>query len=162
MKSRLTLLLLPIFFIVFMIPLAYAHAEDEQDMGSMAMDSSDMAMGAGGYHFMYYGKISFPAWTYYAEIILHFVSLLVAVGAVLLIYYELRKSHGHIRKTLDYALLGFSLIAFGELMTTLHHFLIYPFGVLNAIINHGLLLIGLLCLVYAFFVLKDKKSGRRS
>lgn len=145
MRKHITLLLLLTFIAAFIAPFAYAH------MGEEEMDS---------YHFMFYGKLSFPAWTYYAEIILHFLSLLVAVGAVLLIYYELRKSHGHIRRTLDFALLGFSLIAFGELMTTLHHFLIYPFGVLNAIINHGLLLLGLISLVCAFFILRDKKDDK--
>lgn len=150
MRKYITLFLLLAFIAAFAAPSAYAH------MGEEELDS---------YHLMYHGMLKFPAWTYYAEIIIHFASLLVAVGAVLLIYYELRKSHGHLRRTLDYALLGFSLIAFGELMTTLHHFLIYPFGVLNAIINHGLLLLGLIFLVYAFFVLRDKeddKGGKRA
>lgn len=118
------------------------HADD-----ITAADAGDMQM-------MHYGTIRFPVWTYYAEIILHVLSLAVAAFAVILIYTKLYKTHGHIKKVLDFAWWGFILLAFGELLTTLHHFLFYPFGIFNAIINHTLTLTGIGLIVYAFFILR--------
>ena len=102
--------------------------------------------------------IEFPEWTYWAEIAEHTAMLGIAVIAIifLLNYYKNQKYKNQIK----IAIVGFGIFAFGELSTTLHHFLLYPFGVWNAIVNHGLLLIAIAIIVYALAgLLKEIKTG---
>ncbi|MBR9699329.1 hypothetical protein GOV09_02645 [Candidatus Woesearchaeota archaeon] len=123
-----------LFLIVIMLllPLGLAHTGQGETINHEGMS------------FFHYGSLSFPAWTYYAEIIIHIGSLIVAISAALLMQNKLAKSDQR-----KYAVIGLSIIAVAELLTVLHHFLILPFGILNAVINHILLLIGLVLIAYS-------------
>lgn len=86
--------------------------------------------------------VVFPAWTYWVEIFEHLAMLAVsAFAAAVLLGRRKRDSH---------AVFGFAVFAFAELLTILHHFLLYPFGVWNAIVNHSLLLVATASLAYSF------------
>lgn len=87
-----------------------------------------------------------PIWTYYVEIFEHIVAALVAGGAAALLYAYHGRKHDEEHRL---AALGFAIIFIGEALTTAHHFLLKPFGVWNAIVNHALLLLGLAVLAYA-------------
>lgn len=143
MKKILLLFLL----IALVVPFGYSHSDEYEESGMGSM------------HLFHYGKLSFPVWTYYAEIVEHVLLFTIAVAGVWLIYYKLYKSHEHLKEVLDYVLWGFALLGLGELLTTLHHFLIYPFGIFNAVINHGLVLVGIGLLIYSFFILRNKDMG---
>ena len=56
---------------------------------------------------------------------------------------------------------GFLFIGIGELLTLLHHFLIYPLGVFNAVFNHGLLLVGVVFLAIGFVKLIKYEEGKK-
>ena len=148
------------FFALLLPASTFAHAGDEDSLGHID-DGMEQMMGAeqmmqSDLNMMHYGTIKFPTWTYYVEIVLHMLSLAVAAFAVILIYTKLYKTHGHIKRVLDFAWWGFLLLATGELLTTLHHFLFYPFGIFNAIINHTLTLTGIGLIVYALFILRKQ------
>ena len=95
--------------------------------------------------------IAFPIWTYYAEIALHVLTLIASIAVAFFIRFNLYKSQKHSKGALRFAFFGFLFIAAGELLTTIHHFLISPFGIYDSIANHFLLLIGLVLLVLSFY-----------
>lgn len=85
---------------------------------------------------------AFPVWTYWVEIGEHAAMFLIALTIVA---YLLKKG-----PDMKLALWGFGIFALAEFLTILHHFLVYPFGVWNAIVNHGLLLVALALVSYSF------------
>ncbi|MBI4896417.1 MAG: hypothetical protein HY832_02615 [Candidatus Aenigmarchaeota archaeon] len=105
--------------------------------------------------------IEFPEWTYWTEIAEHMMMLGIAVIAIILLLncYKNQK----IKNPIKFAMIGFGIFAFGEFSTIFHHFLVYPFGVWNAIINHGLLLIAIAVILYGFLeLLKEKQKKTNS
>lgn len=92
---------------------------------------------------------AFPAWTYWVEIFEHLAMFLVAAVATAVLLSR--------KKRAGYAAFGFGVLALAELLTILHHFLVYPFGVWNAIFNHSLLLVAVASLAYSF--VKPQSNG---
>lgn len=86
---------------------------------------------------------AFPVWTYWVEIVEHAVIFLVSATTAAYLVYRRKKASTKI------AAAGFGILAIGELLTILHHFLAYPFGVWNAIVNHALLLAAVSTIAYA-------------
>lgn len=95
--------------------------------------------------------IAFPEWTYWVEIFEHSGILIVSLVAVAFLFSKY-ENKGWVK----FAIAGFGIFAFSEILTILHHFLIYPFGVWNAIANHGLSLIGLAVIFYSLTMLREK------
>ena len=144
-----------LWIIISMLMLTAVSAHSGDDEAVHHMDINDMPMmQQEEIQVMHYGSIQFPAWTYYVEIVQHILSIAAAVAGVVIIYSRLYKTHGHLKKVLDYAVWGFLILGIGELLTTLHHFLFHPFGIMNAIINHLMVLVGLGLIVYSFFILR--------
>src|SRR3989344_7711131 len=102
--------------------------------------------------------MEFPVWTYYAEIVEHLI--IFAFSSIAIIFhYKFYKKYG---RNIIYAIAGWAIIAIGEALTTAHHFLFYPFGEINAIVNHGLLLAGLFILAFAYIkILGEEKSKKQ-
>lgn len=81
----------------------------------------------------------FPVWTYYLEIVEHSVMVIISVVGM----YSFYRMYVTKRQSVILGLLwGLGLFGFGQLLTTLQHFLLFPFGIWTAIINHGFLLVG--------------------
>ena len=99
----------------------------------------------------------FPVWTYYAEIVEHVIILAFSLAAIAL-HYKFFKKYG---KNILYAIAGWAIIALGEALTTAHHFLFYTFGEVNAVVNHALLLAGLLMLAYAYIKILGEKASKQ-
>ena len=126
---------LPVFFLFFLAPFIVAHTGDDEGL----------------HHPEGNAPLQFPTWTYYAEIFEHLLSFLVALGIALFIRLKLYESQKHAMGALRFAFFGFMVIATGEFLTTLHHFLIYPFGIYDSIANHFLFLAGLVLLAFSFY-----------
>ena len=143
--KRVTIFTIFLLFLVNIVVVT-AHETDDQMhmMEHMAENSVDYPL------FMHYGPISFPVWTYYAEIVQHISMVVIALIAIVAIYLSLSKKVELRKQDLQLALWGFIILGAGELMTTLHHYLIHPFGIYNAVVNHLLLLVGLLLLALVF------------
>ena len=95
------------------------------------------------FHFFHMGKLTFPVWTYWGEIVEHFLMVIVFSAGLFYIYTKKK-----VDKIGSMVVSGFVLILISELFTLLHHFLIFPLGVLNAVFGHGLLLVGMLLVVF--------------
>ncbi len=100
--------------------------------------------------------LQFPQWTYWVEIFEHAAITVVAAAAVAYLLL-MRKKSSIGTKRAGLLATGFALLALSQLLTNLHHFLIYPFGELNAIAHHGLLLASVI--VIAIGVLGAKPNG---
>ena len=114
-----------------------------------------------GMHLMHRGALLFPVWTYYAEIIEHFAMFVVIAVVLYTIYETFSKFHIQKKKIFGFFVWGFLSIGLGELLTLLHHFLIYPLGIFNAVFNHGLLLIGIIFLGIGFVRLVRYEESKR-
>ena len=90
-------------------------------------------------------EIVFPVWTYWVEIFEHLAMLAISIAAIFLL--GLKKSKRF--KEARIAIAGLAILALSEFLTTLHHFLFYPFGAWNSIINHGLLAAGIALIAFA-------------
>jgi len=141
-----------IFFLLmlFMLPIALAHTDEFGEVSNEI-------------HFMHKGALKFPVWTYYAEIVEHLVMVVVVAIALYAVYAIFSRFHIKKRGIFNLFVYGFLLIGVGELLTLLHHFLIYPLGVLNAVFNHGLLVIGVvfLCIGFVKLVRYEESKKRR-
>ena len=103
-------------------------------------------------------EAGFPVWTYYAEIVEHVIIFIFAAISVVF-HQKFYKKYG---KNIIYAMTGWAIIALGEALTIAHHFLFYPFGEINAIMNHALLLVGLFVLAFAYIkILGEGKSKKQ-
>lgn len=123
-----------LFLVFILIPLTLAHSDDIGEQDSM--------------HFMHKGRLTFPVWTYYAEIIEHIAMFIVGVVGFVLVF----------KTKNSFLLWGFGVFTFSELLTTLHHFLIFPLGVLNAVFNHLLVLISIILIVIG--IINFKKGDK--
>ena len=141
MKKMIFLLILLSF------PIVLAHTDEFGEASSM--------------HFMHRGALKFPVWSYYAEIVEHLVMVIVVAVALYAVYGTFSKFHIEKKGTLNLFVYGFLFIGIGELLTLLHHFLIYPLGVLNAVFNHGLLVIGIVLLGIGFVKLIRYEEGKK-
>ena len=87
-------------------------------------------------------ETSFPAWTYYGEIVEHLGILAAAlIGFIFLL--PQRKKRG-----MDYVLIGLALLSVSQLLVNMHHFLILYAGIFTALVHHGLLLIAVIFLIF--------------
>ena len=109
------------------------------------------------FHFFHMGKLIFPVWVYWSEIIEH-LAIILTVSIGLFICYSKYSKSG---KKMVFGLFewGFVVILISEIFTFFHHFLIYPFGIFNAIVHHGLLFLGILLLVLGLLEIKTKNIG---
>ena len=130
------------------LPIAIAHTDEFGEVSNEI-------------HFMHKGALKFPVWTYYAEIVEHLVMFVVIAITLYAIYETFSKFHIEKKKTFGFFVWGFLSIGLGELLTLLHHFLIYPLGIFNAIFNHGLLLAGVVLLGIGFVKLVKYEEGRK-
>lgn len=89
--------------------------------------------------------VIFPVWTYYAEIVEHGLIISIAIFVLYRILTRTRKKTG----VTNHLILGFIALAIGESLTIMHHFLIYPFGIYNAIVHHGLLLVSIVFISFS-------------
>ncbi len=48
-------------------------------------------------------------------------------------------------------LIGLFTLFLSQLLTNHHHFIIYPLGIWNAIVHHGLLVVAVAIMIYAYF-----------
>ncbi len=130
-----------------MLPAAIAHTDEFGEASSM--------------HLMHKGALKFPVWTYYAEIVEHLVMVVIVAVALYAVYKTFSRLHIEKKGIFNLFVYGFLFIGIGELLTLLHHFLIYPLGVLNAVFNHGLLVIGIVFLGIGFVKLIRYEEGRK-
>ena len=100
-------------------------------------------------------NIIFPSWTYYGEIIEHSIIIIISIIAIYLLINKYRKNVKK-EEAIKLSIIAFAIIALSQLLTNLHHFLVYPFGVWNAIIHHGLLLVGIILIVFSYIKLLEK------
>lgn len=126
-------ILIAITFLLF-AQYALAHTDEIGEADSM--------------HFMHYGSLTFPVWTYWAEILEHSGMIIagIIVFIVLLNHYSSSADKTK-RKNIAYALWGFGLWTLGEILTQSHHFLFFPFGIFNAVVTHGLTLAGIILII---------------
>jgi len=103
----------------------------------------------------------FPQWTYYAEIVEHSAITIISVLAIFLLIKPYRTKTGAEKQGILWFMAGMAIIAISQLLTTLHHFLTFPFGIWNAIIHHGLLSISIAVIILAFFKLLKNKNHYR-
>lgn len=100
----------------------------------------------------------FPEWTYYAEIVEHSAMVIIAIIAILFLIRPYRE-HENAKQGILWLMIGLGIFALSQLLTNLHHFLIFPFGVLNAVVHHGLLLVSIVIITIALFkLLKGMKK----
>ncbi|MEK6916844.1 MAG: hypothetical protein AABW92_03800, partial [Nanoarchaeota archaeon] len=95
--------------------------------------------------------VVFPVWTYYAEIVEHSLMMVVGIVGIALLWKHKK------RKGVIEMIIGLALLVVAQLITNLHHFLIYPFGILNAIIHHGLYLVSIILIILSFNKILNKK-----
>lgn len=96
-------------------------------------------------HFMHYGSLTFPVWTYWVEILEHSGMIVVGIIILIILFNHYSSSANKTkRKNIAYALWGFGLWTLGEILTQSHHFLFFPFGIFNAVVTHGLTLAGII------------------
>lgn len=98
------------------------------------------------------GRVVFPVWTYYAEIVEH--SLMAVIAIVVIVQIADYKKP---KNAVKYGLAGFAVFFLAEILTIMHHYLIYIFGIYTAIIHHGLLLVSIALISYAFVSSLKKK-----
>ncbi len=96
-------------------------------------------------------RLVFPAWTYYAEIVEHSLMIIIAFVAILLLIKPYKKFEAKTKEGILLMIVGLSIFIFAQILTNLHHFLIFPFGIWNAIFHHGLYVISLITIIIAFF-----------
>src|SRR3989338_3599111 len=139
-----------IFFLLmlFMLPIALAHTDEFGEASNEI-------------HFMHKGALKFPVWTYYAEIIEHFVMFIVIAVVLYAVYKTFSKFHIEKKGILNLFMYGFSFIGVGELLTFLHHFLIFPLGVFNAVFNHLLVMVGIIFLGIGFVKLVRYEESKK-
>ena len=87
--------------------------------------------------------------------------VIVVAIALYAVYETFSRFHIEKKGVLNLFVYGFLFIGIGELLTLLHHFLIYPLGVLNAVFNHGLLVVGIVFLGIGFFKLVRYEEGKK-
>ena len=126
-----------IFLALALLSMAFAHEDEFGESES--------------FHFLHMGKLVFPVWTYWAEIIEHSLILLTILIGLIWAYSKYSKPNEEIK--LGLVEFGFITIIISETFTLLHHFLIFPFGIFNAVFHHGLLFVGILLLVCGFLKL---------
>ena len=137
-----------IFLLILLsFPIVLAHTDEFGEASSI--------------HFMHRGALKFPVWSYYAEIVEHLVMVIVVAVALYAVYAIFSRFHIEKKGIFNLFVYGFLLIGVGELLTLLHHFLIYPLGVLNAVFNHGLLVIGIVFLGIGFVKLIRYEEGKK-
>jgi len=129
------------FLSLALLNIAFAHEDEFGEFDSM--------------HFFHTGKLVFPVWTYWAEIVEHFAIVLAVAIGLILAYAKLRANEKH-----SLFLTGFILILVSETFTLLHHFLVFPFGIFNAVFHHGLLFTGILFLVLGIIKLAKEDEKR--
>ncbi len=110
-------------------------------------------VGANGTHLDEDQSLVFPEWTYYAETIEHGAMLIIAIITILLLIKPYRKHENEVKESILWLIIGLVMLALSQLLTNLHHFLIFPFGIWNAIIHHGLLMVSVVVMIIAFFKL---------
>jgi len=93
--------------------------------------------------------VVFPAWTYWVEIVEHAATFAISISVIAFLLY--RKAGNR------FLVAGFGLFALAEFLTILHHFLIYPFGIWDSIVNHGLLLLAVGAVARSVLLLAEKK-----
>lgn len=102
------------------------------------------------------GGLNFPTWTYYAEIVEHSAIAIVAVLAIFMHVPFYKTFKGKIN-LLNYAVIGWVILVASQIVVIFQHFLIYLFGIFTAIVDHGLLLISVVVLLYAYIKLLKAK-----
>ncbi len=95
-------------------------------------------------------SVVFPEWTYWAEIIEHSILVIIPLIAVFLLI-KPYKTKQNARTGIKWAIAGLIILVVSQALTNLHHFLFYPFGIWNAIIHHGLLVVAVILMIYGFF-----------
>lgn len=103
--------------------------------------------------------VSFPAWTYYAEIAEHSLIIIASAIAMLFLVRPYRARRKEERQGILMMMTGLAILLISQLLTNLHHFSVFLFGIWNAIIHHGLLSASVVIMITAFF--KEKKLGKR-
>lgn len=93
----------------------------------------------------------FPVWTYYAEIFEHSVIMITGIAAILLLIRPHRKSRGGKKQGILWMIAGLAILTLSQLLTNLHHFSFFLFGIWNAVIHHGLLAASIIIIVVAYF-----------
>lgn len=114
---------------------------------------------ANGEHSHEEQSLIFPAWTYYAEIAEHSLMIIIGVVAILFLSKPYKIYKGEVKQGILWMIMGLTIFIFAQLLTNLHHFLVYPFGIWNAIIHHGLYVMSIAIIIMALFkVLKGVKK----
>jgi len=127
-------ILIAIAFLLLLAQYASAHTDEIGEVDSM--------------HFMHYGKLIFPVWTYWVEILEHSGMIIAGIIVFIILFNHYSSSADKIkRKNIAYALWGFGLWTLGEILTQSHHFLFFPFGIFNAVVTHGLTLTGIILVI---------------
>ncbi len=131
-----------ILFFSFSLQIAYGHGDEN-------------AAGDSHFELFHYGSLGFPAWTYYVEIVEHIAMFLAVMIGAMIVYLKAYKREAS--KSFGLVIFGFVLLALAEALTIMHHFLIHPLGIFNAVVNHFLTLAGFVLLAYGvFMVIKNK------
>ena len=136
--KKLSIIIYVLMFLIAILPAVYSHEDEFGDSDNI--------------HLFHMGKLTFPVWTYWAEIAEHFAAVLAVAIGLFLLYFN-----SAIKKI---SLIGYGLIfiLISEVLTLFHHFLIFPLGIFNAVFNHGLLLIGFALLVLGLVKNKGGKN----
>lgn len=103
-----------------------------------------------------------PVWTYYVEIVEHTLMIIVGIAGILLLIKPYKTHKNEKKQGILWMILGLIIFVFSQLLTNLHHFLFFPFGIWNAIIHHGLYLVSIVIIILAFFKIlaEDKSKGQ--
>ena len=94
-------------------------------------------------------RVTFPAWTYWAEIYEHSAMLLIALAGA----YAFRKH--------ALTMSGWLVIALSQVLTNLQHLMILYAGAWTAIIHHGVLLVGLALVLYGTVEHYNSRKAKR-
>ena len=98
----------------------------------------------------------FPQWTYYGEIVEHTLLIIITFLAIILLIKPSKTEEKKKKLSISLMIIGLATVLLSQFLTDLHHFLIYPFGMWNAIVHHGFLVIGVALMIYSYFVLLNK------
>ena len=94
-------------------------------------------------------RVTFPAWTYWAEIYEHSAIFLIALAGA----YAFRKH--------AVTMSGWLVIALSQVLTNMQHLMILYAGVWTAIIHHGTLLVGLALVLYGTIDHYNSRKAKR-
>lgn len=102
---------------------------------------------------------AFPLWTYYAEIVEHSLIIIASSIAIVFLVRPYRTHKNEARQGIFWMITGLVTLLISQILTNLHHFYFFTFGIWNAVVHHALLFASIIFMISGFFkVLQEMKK----